>query len=169
MPQGVTEVAGVAWCGCGLGPSCGLGPCPGHRRGWPKKEKSMWRGKRLAFGQQRRPGPDCLKRAAVFLEVEGDLGGGAASSCPHVLPLASRPDPSGHAGVPCGGDAGWPCVELGSYLSMSVGSEAVRCVPFRNPCLFGRTPVMLPKGEHQSECRRGPSQPRRAGTRLQGF
>jgi len=104
---------GVAWCGCG----------PGHRRGWPKKEKSMWRGKRLAFGQQRRPGPDCLKRAAFFLEVEGDLGGGAASSCPHVVPLASRPDPSGHAGVPCGGDGGWPCVscvELGSYLSMSV-------------------------------------------------
>ena len=113
--------------------------------------------------------PTVLKRAAVFLEVEGDLGGGAASSCPHVLPLASRPDPSGHAGVPCGGDAGWPCVELGSYLSMSVGSEAVRCVPFRNPCLFGRTAVMLPKREPQSECRRGPSQPRRAGTRLQGF
>ena len=67
--------------------------------------------------------PTVLKRAAVFLEVEGDLGGGAASSCPHVVPLASRPDPSGHAGVPCGGDGGWPCVscvELGSYLSMSV-------------------------------------------------
>ncbi len=31
------------------------------RIGWPKKEKSMWRGKRLAFGQQRRPGPDCLE------------------------------------------------------------------------------------------------------------
>lgn len=151
----------MVWLGVAVAQATGVA---GQRKRNPCGEESGW-----LLASNVVLDPTVLKRAAVFLEVEGDLGGGAASSCPHVLPLASRPDPSGHAGVPCGGDAGWPCVELGSYLSMSVGSEAVRCVPFRNPCLFGRTPVMLAKGEHQSECRRGPSQPRRAGTRLQGF
>ena len=91
----------MAGCGCGLGP----------RNDWDLQQPKGMAGqrKRNTCGEvsssswQTKVIVDLivLQRGSFFLEAEGDLGEEVASKCPNILPLASRTDPSGHAGVPC--------------------------------------------------------------------